>query len=211
MMFFFFLTFRSGRVTNLVRVKVDTVDGTAKEGTDYRGIHTTIEFVPGQTELEIEMEILDDDDWEPDEHFFLRITLDPNSENSGVAKIGKRHIMTIKILNDDLPGTFQFEKRVYFVKESCGEAEIVIFRECGADGDVEVRFVRIMISRDELCVAQIHFRTNDRTARDGKDFMGGDFRVLFRTGETEKLVRIPIIDDMSAVGKEEYFEVVKNL
>lgn len=46
--------------------------------------------------------------------------------------------MTIKILNDDLPGTFQFEKRAYFVKESCGEAEIIIFREYGADGDVEV-------------------------------------------------------------------------
>ena len=126
-------------MTNLVRVKVDTVDGTAEEGTDYRGIHTTIEFQPGQTELEIEMEIIDDDDWEPDEEFFLKITLDPNSEDSGVAKIGKRHIMTIKILNDDLPGTFQFERRAYFVKESCGEAEIVIIREFGADGNVEVR------------------------------------------------------------------------
>ena len=73
-----------------MKVKVDTVAGTAQEGTDYRGIHATVELQPGQEEFEIEMEILDDDDWEPDEEFFLRITLDPNSEDSGVAKIGKR-------------------------------------------------------------------------------------------------------------------------
>ena len=47
----------------------------------------------------------------------------------------------------------------------------------------------------------------DKTAKNGKDFIGGDFRVLFRSGETEKIIRIPIIDDMSAVGKEEFFEV----
>ena len=32
--------------------------------------------------------------------------------------------------------------------------------------------------------------------------------MLFRSGETEKNIKIPIIDDMSAVGKEEYFEVI---
>ena len=130
--------FRSGKLNNEVRVRVDTVDGTAEEGPDYRGVHDIFVFKPFQTEVEIDLEILDDDDWEPDEEFFLKISLLPNSEKSGVIKIGKRHIMTIKILNDDLPGTFQFEKRAYFVKESCGKAEIVVFRECGADGDVEV-------------------------------------------------------------------------
>ena len=114
------------------------MDGTAEEGPDYRGVHETFVFKPFETEVAIDLEILDDDEWEPDEEFFLKISLLPNSEESGVVKIGKRHIMTIKILNDDLPGTFQFEKRAYFVKESCGKAEIIVFRECGADGDVEV-------------------------------------------------------------------------
>ena len=119
-------------------MRVDTVDGTAEEGTDYRGVHDTFVFQPFQTEVKINLEIMDDDEWEPDEEFFLKISLLPNSEASGVVKIGKRHIMTIKILNDDLPGTFQFEKRAYFVKESCGKAEIIVIREIGADGDVEV-------------------------------------------------------------------------
>ena len=78
------------------------MDGTAEEGTDYRGIHHTYLFHPGQTELAIQMEILDDDDWEPDEEFFLKITLDPNSEDSGVAK-GMFHSILLYTIRDLLP------------------------------------------------------------------------------------------------------------
>ena len=70
---------------------MDTVDGTAEEGPDYRGVHDTFVFEPFQTEVEIDLEILDDDEWEPDEEFFLKISLLPNCEKSGVIKIGKRH------------------------------------------------------------------------------------------------------------------------
>ena len=88
-------------------MKVDTVDGTAEEGTDYRGIHHTYLFHPGQTELAIQMEILDDDDWEPDEEFFLKITLDPNSEDSGVAK-GMFHSIFLYTIRDLLPKESSF-------------------------------------------------------------------------------------------------------
>ena len=50
-------------------------------------------------------------------------------------------------------------------------------------------------------------RTRDKTAVEGKDYVGGTFAVRFRSGETSKLLRIPIIDDMSATEKEEVFEV----
>ena len=95
-----------------------------------------------------------------------------------------------RILNDDMPGTFEFDKRGYFVKESCGEVVIVMVRENGADGDVRV-----------TCA------TREKTAVDGKDYQGGTFVIPFRSGETTKLLRIPIIDDMSATEKEEVFEV----
>ena len=83
------------------------MDGTAEEGTDYRGIHHTYLFHPGQTELAIQMEILDDDDWEPDEEFFLKITLDPNSEDSGVAK-GMFHSIFLYTIRDLLPKESSF-------------------------------------------------------------------------------------------------------
>ena len=97
-------------------IKVDTVDGTATEGSDYRGIHEVFTMEPNQTELPIQVEIgeeiatadllisrmlsVDDDQWEPDEDFFLKISLchdqGQRAEESDVAKIGKKHIMTIK-------------------------------------------------------------------------------------------------------------------
>ena len=38
------------------------------------------------------------------------------------------------------PGTLQFEKRGYLVKESCGDAEISLVRQNGADGLISVKW-----------------------------------------------------------------------
>ena len=92
-----------------------TLFPTLDEGDDYVGIHDIFTFAPGQEELQITIEIIDDDDWEPDEEFFLKIAVDPDSDNKDL-KIGKKNIMTIMILNDDEPGTFGFDKRGHFVK-----------------------------------------------------------------------------------------------
>ena len=43
-----------------------------------------------------------------------------------------------------MPGTFEFEQRGYFVKESCGEAVLTILRENGADGEVECYLVSLL-------------------------------------------------------------------
>ena len=58
-----------------VRVKVDTMDGTADEGDDYIAMHEIVTFEPGQKEMDIELEIVDDDDWEPDEEFYFKVCL----------------------------------------------------------------------------------------------------------------------------------------
>ena len=41
----------------------------------------------------------------------------------------------------------------------------------------------------------------------GKDFTGGEGILFFKSGETTKDVKIPIIDDMSATGTDKNFEV----
>ena len=79
------------------------------------------------------------------------MTLQPDkAADSTVSKIGKKHIMTIKILNDDMPGKFEFDKRGYIVRESCGETMLIILREDGADGDVELTCVTT-VSAYSLC------------------------------------------------------------
>jgi solute carrier family 8 (sodium/calcium exchanger) len=54
-------------------------------------------FESGQTEQELEIEIVDDNIWEPDEIFFVRLSVEADE----LAEIGNRGIAQVVILNDD--------------------------------------------------------------------------------------------------------------
>ena len=77
--------------------RVETVDGTAEAGSDYHHIDETLVFMPGQTSKEIHVEIIDDNEYEPDEVFFVRVTMDPEEP----AIIGNKPICQVTIINDD--------------------------------------------------------------------------------------------------------------
>jgi len=178
---------RHGRLSNSVKVRVETIDGSAVEGEDYQAVNEVLHFEPQETEKEIGITIVDDNQWEPDEEFFLKLSL--ISDNAADVKLGRTSIMEITILNDDEPGTFQFEKRGHLVKESIGNAQLSIIRQNGADGDVTVKW-----------------RTVDKTAISGKDYVGGEGEIEFKHGETQRNLKIEIIDDMD-YEKDENFEV----
>ena len=97
--------------------------------------------------------------------------------------------MEITILNDDQSCTITFEKRGHLVKESCGEAKIAVLRQNGADGEISIKW-----------------RTIDKTAVSGRDFTGGEDLVQFKHGETNQVIKIPIIDDME-FEKDKNFEI----
>jgi solute carrier family 8 (sodium/calcium exchanger) len=87
------------------------------------------------------------------------------------------------------PGTIQFGRRGLLVKESCGDAEIAVERQNGADGEVSVKW-----------------RTIDKQAINGKDYHGGEGTVMFKHGETRQIIKIPIVNDME-FEKDENFEI----
>jgi len=178
---------RHGRMDETVKVKLETIDGSAVEEEDYKPLNETLTFEPNERTKEIGLEIVDDNQWEPDEEFFVKLTLIPQeSEN---VRLGRTSIMEITILNDDEPGTITFEKRGYLVKESCGDAEIAVLRQNGADGEISIKW-----------------RTVDKSAVSGKDYTGGEDVCTFKHGETHQLIKIPIIDDME-FEKDENFEI----
>lgn len=179
---------RHGKLTTTVRVRVETIDGSATEGEDFKAVDEVLTFLPNETEKLIEVTIIDDNQWEPDEEFFLKLSLLQTNESNDI-KLGRTSIMEIMILNDDEPGTFQFEKRGHLVKESCGDALLSVIRQNGADGDVEVKW-----------------RTVDKTAINGRDYRGGEGVLEFKHGETQRDIKIAIIDDME-LEKDENFEV----
>lgn len=182
------LVCRHGNLSQTVKVRVETIDGSAVEGEDYQAVNEILTFLPKETEKEIGVTIVDDNQWEPDEEFFLKLTM-LQGEDSNEIKLGRTSIMEITILNDDEPGTFQFEKRGHLVKESCGNALISVVRQNGADGEVEIKW-----------------RTIDKTAVEGKDYTGGEGVLKFTHGETQRDIQIPIVDDME-YEKDENFEI----
>ena len=81
---------------------METIDGSANEGEDYQAVDEILTFEPMETEKEIGITIVDDNQWEPDEEFFLKLSLLSAGQGpSKEVKLGRTSIMEITILNDD--------------------------------------------------------------------------------------------------------------
>ncbi|KAG1679728.1 Sodium/calcium exchanger 2 [Nymphon striatum] len=134
---------RHGMLTNQVRCRIETIDGTAVVDEDYKQLKEELEFLPNETEKNHET-------------FFMKIMIDPKDVNEVI--LGRISIMEITILNDDEPGILQFKKRGFLVKESCGTAVIPVIRKNGADG---------VISATWKTIDQTAVNTKDFTGGEG--------------------------------------------
>ncbi|XP_024080848.1 sodium/calcium exchanger 2-like isoform X3 [Cimex lectularius] len=178
---------RHGNLNEQVRVRVQTIDGTARKIEDYVPINEIITFEPGQKEKQVIVEIVNDNKWEPNEEFFLRLSLVRNEDQN--VELGRMAIMEVTILDDDEPGILSFEKRGTIVKESAGVVTVDIFRTKGSDGEVSVQW-----------------RTIDKSAISGRDYKGGTGTLTFKHGEVMRSLQIPIVNDLEAE-KDEHFEI----
>ncbi|XP_076305676.1 sodium/calcium exchanger 3-like isoform X2 [Tachypleus tridentatus] len=178
---------RHGKTSSQVSCWVETVNGTAEAGEDYVALKEILTFEPEQTQRKVFVQIINDNQWEPDETFFMKLSLDQGSK--GEVTLGRTCIMEITILNDDEPGILQFKRRGLLVQENVGTAYVPVIRENGADGIVSTRW-----------------RTIDKSAISGRDYHGGEGELIFDHGEVEKNLEIGIIDDFNPE-KDEHFEI----
>ncbi|CAH1793840.1 unnamed protein product [Owenia fusiformis] len=176
---------RYGKLSERVIFKVETIDGTAEAQKDFIPVKQTLVFEPSETSKYIDIEIVDDNIWEPDEVFFVKMAVEPGQN----AMLGKKQVVQVTILNDDDPGTFSLSRPSYLFKESVGKALIPVERENGADGRVEVTW-----------------KTEDMCAKSGHDYEGGEGTLVFEHGETTKMIEIQIYDDQEAE-KDENFKL----
>lgn len=86
--------------------RLETIDGTAEAVSDYIPLKTTVEFAANETLKEINIEIVDDDIWEPDEIFFAKLFLDHDVAQTHNVILGSVSINQITIINDD--GTLSY-------------------------------------------------------------------------------------------------------
>jgi solute carrier family 8 (sodium/calcium exchanger) len=129
---------RSGKLDKEARVHYSTSDGTAKgqtEGLAGRYLPLfgqVLVFKEGETEKEIIVTLLDDNEWQPDEHFF--VTLSPADECVQMSLTTHQVI----ILNDDDPGKFSFSESSKAVLEHHEVATLKIDRCDGVAGQALV-------------------------------------------------------------------------
>ena len=104
--------------------RLETIDGTAEAVKDYIPVRQTVAFAPNEVLQHVDIAIVDDNEWEPDEVFFVKLSLDVDDETTtthfhvtdddetnqttvlgkrtpGPVVLGKRAIQEITILNDD--------------------------------------------------------------------------------------------------------------
>lgn len=75
------------------------------------------------------------------------------------------------------PGSFEFSKPSYVVREGTGKVRLFVNRINGADG-----------------VVNVNWQTTDMSAASGKDYISGEGTLVFGHGETQKILEIAILD-----------------
>ncbi|XP_045579698.1 sodium/calcium exchanger 3 isoform X4 [Salmo salar] len=183
---------KGGDMANTIYVDYKTEDGSANAGADYEFTEGTVVFKPGEIFKEISIGIIDDDIFEEDEHFFVRLSnvrvlesdedetlLSPNSLPYPKALLGFPSVATVTILDDDHAGIFTFESNTCQVSESVGVMEVKVLRTSGARGTVIVPY-----------------RTMEGIAKGGgEDFEDTYGELEFRNDETCKTFHVKVIDD----------------
>lgn len=188
---------REGDLNNAVCVDFVTEDGTANAGDDYEHLEGTVVFRPGEAHKQIFITVIDDDVFEEDEHFYVKLSNPryllspdgyPRAMNGSPGQINPRppvklvnpSLATVMILDDDHGGIFTFSDSQQEVPESVGLFRLRVNRYSGARG-------RVFIT----------FRTLDGSAKGGKDYQPIDGVLVFENNDTWKDIPIHILDNES--------------
>ena len=89
---------------DISNIGVRTVDDTAVANERYHHIDKPVQFAKGQKEAVVEVEIIDDDQWEPDEDFLVEL-YDLNTKER---LEGKDSVTRVTTIDDDQPGILSF-------------------------------------------------------------------------------------------------------
>jgi solute carrier family 8 (sodium/calcium exchanger) len=186
-----------GDMSQTIQVDYKTEDGSASSEGDYIEAIGTLTFGPGETQKMVTLEVLDDDVFEEDEHFYIRISNlrrkdgkafkdievegeDGKRSMQASCQMGTPHMATIMILDDDHSGIFGFEDSEAEIVESVGTYELEVKRISGARGKVA-----------------IPYNTEDGTAKEGTHYEAQEGELMYENEETTKTISIAITDEES--------------
>lgn len=119
-----------------LKVGVRTIDDTANAGEDYKAVDEILSFKSGEKSKTIEIEIVDDNEWEPDEDFLIEL-YDPDT---GKRLPGGDTETRVTIIDDDEPGMLSFAQRTVKVTNKMDKVKVRVVRQNGCDGTVKVKY-----------------------------------------------------------------------
>jgi len=173
---------RKGNTASNVSCRFNTVDGEAVHGSDFEFTTGVLTFKKGELKKTIRVKLVDDNDYEPDERFFIELNQPkPPTGNKGTFSepfefLGTS-ICSITILDDQQPGTMSLDKEVYAMTDGTS-LKIKIQRTDGADGE-----------------AKVLVKTKEGTAKAGVDFEAKETVVTFADMQAEAEVDIHLVND----------------
>ena len=154
-----------------VTVRYKTADGTADEGTDYRGVSRTLTFAPGNTRQSIAVPTRDDALDEPDETFTVRL-------RNPIGATLEDGSATGTLIDDDVP--------VPPPTLSIADATVV-------EGET-ARFA-VGLSRASEETVTVSYRTAGGTAAAGRDFDTAFGTLTFGPRTTQQVIAVPTRED----------------
>jgi len=171
-------------------IRAQTIDAEAKAGEDYQAFDDIVKFTSGEKQKFIHVKIEDDENWEPDEDFFIQL-INPDTDDH---LEGKDTRTRITIIDDDKPGQIAFkDQKAIKAVASEGKVEVEIIRKNGSDGIVTVEFETIQLDQSE------------HTATSGLDYEYTVGKLTFGPGETNQVITIKILDRPEVDVRDESF------
>jgi hypothetical protein len=163
---------RTGNLDRDVAATVTLADGTATAPVDYDNTPIPVEFEAGETEQTLEVPLVDDELVENLET--IRLGLANPSEG---ATIGEQSTSTLLVADDDT--SLQFSRPTFSVNEDGTPVQAVTVTRAGVlDGAVSATVT-----------------LTDGTATFPEDYDNTPIRLDFASGEQQKILQIPIVDD----------------
>merc|ERR1712088_950504 len=183
-----------GDLNQTIQVDYKTEDGSASSEGDYIEAIGTLTFGPGETQKMVTLEVLDDDVFEEDEHFYIRISNlrrkdgkpfkeievegeDGRKSMQPCTQMGTPHMATIMILDDDHSGIFGFEDSEAEIVESVGTYELEVKRISGARGKVAIPYNTDEESYEKSLIMYVEIG-EPRHIAEGKEGEGVDYSEL---------------------------------
>ncbi|XP_067085413.1 sodium/calcium exchanger 2a isoform X4 [Osmerus mordax] len=190
-----------GTGQNTFCVDYRTENGSANAGADFEFGEGTLVFKPGESRKEIKVGILDDDVFEEDEHFFVRLQnlrLDEGGSEVGAGTPPRGRLVeplfaTVTILDDDHAGIFTFSQRVLRVSESSGVVVVTVARNSGSRGTVVVPY-----------------HTEDGSARAAVDYEETKGELEFTNEQTSQTLQVRIVNVEEYEKQENFFVVLED-